>query len=335
MDRTIVCSKVLMHMMDIVHHSVHYSEGFVELNPTSLEYYDKKLEKLFYHPNLKEISLGNFASIVLRAKQMFEGDAEYLEHSRIITKEWFDIASLIQDMPNSNLLFIQCRVDGMDHMAIIKLNYKVAPCMVEDADENGHKIMRISQRQSVPSKAQNVEEAIVINVETNQVYIVEKRFMIDGKMGYYLNDQYLKGQPLMTDKEKIKVMNKAIQKVDDAYQVNPLESTCLVKQALTECMVENKDVKPIEIASKIFEKDYGAQEECVEMMKDLGVSEDDVVIVNDSIEKMAKCKIITDTDMEIVMSVEDYLNEVNIRKILAEDGSYTLILEHIRDLVVK
>ena len=41
-DKTIVLNRVLMHMMDIEHHQVLFSDGFVDLNPTSLEYYDKK-----------------------------------------------------------------------------------------------------------------------------------------------------------------------------------------------------------------------------------------------------------------------------------------------------
>lgn len=335
MDKTIICSQVLMHMMDIEHNTVHFSEGFVDLNPTSLEYYDKKLEKVFNHSNLKEIEVGNFASIVLRSKQMLEDDEKYLEHSKIITNEWFEIAKLIQDMPNANLLFMACRYDGQDHMVILKLNYKYAPVMVEEADEEGHQVMRISNAQMVPSKSQNVEEAIVVNIETNQVFIIEKKFMIDGKMGYYLNEQYLKGQPKMTDKEKLRIMRNAVKSVDEQYHVNEFETPALIKQALSDCLIENREVKPTEIASKIFENDYNAQEECLEMMGDLGLKEEDVVTVVDGIERMNKCKIITDTEMEITISVDDYLGENNIKKIKNEDGTWSLVLSNIRDIVVK
>ena len=51
MDKTIICNQVLMHMMDVEHNECRFSNGFVELNPTTLEYYDKKLEKIFNHPN--------------------------------------------------------------------------------------------------------------------------------------------------------------------------------------------------------------------------------------------------------------------------------------------
>lgn len=330
MDKTIICNQVLMHMMDVEHNECRFSNGFVELNPTTLEYYDKKLEKIFNHPNLKEIEVGNFASIVLRAKQMFEDDEKYLEHSQIITKEWFAIAKLIQDMPNANVLFMSCRVDGMDHMVVLKLNYKYAPVMVE---EEG--VMRISTRQMVPSKAQGVDEAIIVNIETNQVFIIEKRFMIDGKMGYYLNEQYLKGTPKMTDREKMRIMNKAVSHIDEQYHVNEKEASVLIKQALTDCLLNQTEVKPLQIASQILEKDYGAQEECLDMMKDLGISENDVVTNVDSVEKMAKCKIVTDTDIQLVLDVQDYMDEINIKKVKNEDGTISIILSNIHEVVVK
>ena len=330
MDKTIICNQVLMHMMDVEHNECRFSNGFVELNPTTLEYYDKKLEKIFNHPNLKEIEVGNFASIILRSKQMFEDDEKYLEHSQIITKEWFNIAKLIQDMPNANVLFMSCRVDGMDHMVILKLNYKYAPVMVE---EEG--VMRISTRQMVPSKAQGVDEAIIVNIETNQVFIIEKRFMIDGKMGYYLNEQYLKGTPKMTDREKMRIMNKAVSHIDEQYHVNEKEASVLIKQALTDCLLNQTEVKPLQIASQILQKDYGAQEECLDMMKDLGIREEDVVTNVDSVEKMAKCKIVTDTDIQLVLDVQDYMDEINIKKVKNEDGTISIILSNIHEVVVK
>ena len=261
---------------------------------------------------------------------MFEDDEKYLEHSQIITKEWFAIAKLIQDMPNANVLFMSCRVDGMDHMVVLKLNYKYAPVMVE---EEG--VMRISTRQMVPSKAQGVDEAIIVNIETNQVFIIEKRFMIDGKMGYYLNEQYLKGTPKMTDREKMRIMNKAVSHIDEQYHVNEKEASVLIKQALTDCLLNQTEVKPMQIASQILQKDYGAQEECLDMMKDLGIREDDVVTNVDSVEKMAKCKIVTDTDIQLVLDVQDYMDEINIKKVKNEDGTMSIILSNIHEVIVK
>ena len=70
-------------------------------------------------------------------------------------------------------------------------------------------------------------------------------------------------------------------------------------------------------------------------MKDLGVQESDVVSVVDGVERMAKCKVITDTGMEIVLDVQDYLEQNHIEKKYNEDGTISLVLSGIREVVVK
>lgn len=46
----------------------------------------------------------------------------------------------------------------------------------------------------------------------NTVSLIEKRFQIDGKPGYYLNEQYIKGEPKLTDKQKMSIVIKSLKK---------------------------------------------------------------------------------------------------------------------------
>lgn len=333
---TIILDRILMHMMDFEHREIIFSDDFLELSPTMQEYYDKKVEKAWTSPQLKEIELGNFSSIILRSKDMIEDTEKYLTHSKTITEELYNLGALIQLMPNCNIIFVECKINGIKHMAIIKLNYKIAPVNVVEEDENGHKAIRITNRQTVPPKASPVEEAIIVNVEEDRVFIIEKRFEIDGKLDYYLNAQYLKGEPKMTDKQKVSILNKTITKVESQFGVNEFEPKALIKQEMMNCVLENKEIKPHEIASNLLERDYNAKEECIDILTDLGIDENMTISSSyESVEKMSKCKIVTDTDMEITLNVSDYLEETNIRKIKKEDGTYSIILDDIRDIVVK
>ena len=71
------------------------------------------------------------------------------------------------------------------------------------------------------------------------------------------------------------------------------------------------------------------------MMKDFGIREEDVVTNVDSVEKMAKCKIVTDTDIQLVLDVQDYMDEINIKKVKNEDGTMSIILSNIHEVIVK
>lgn len=333
---TLIIDRVLMHMMDFEHHEIIFSEDFLDLTPTMQEYYDKKLEKAWTSAQLKEITLGNFAPIILRSKDMIESEEKYFQHARTITQELFDLGKLIHLMPNSNILFIECKIDGMKHMAIIKLNYKLAPVNVVEEDEEGNRVVRITNRQMVPGKTAPVEEAIIVNVEENRVFIIEKRFEIDGRMDYYLNAQYLKGEPLMTDKQKVALLNKTVTKVESQFGVNEFEPKALIKQEMVNCVLDNKEIKPHEIAATILERDYNAKEEALEILTDLGISEDTTISPNyETVERLSKCKLVTDTEIEISLNVTDYLEGNHIQKVRQEDGTYQIILDDIRDITLK
>lgn len=333
---TIIVDRILMHMMDFEHKEIIFSEDFLELSPMMQEYYDKKIEKAWTSVQLKEIALGNFSPIILRSKDMIENTEQYFIHAKSITQELFEIGSLIQMMPNCNIIFMECKINGMKHMAIIKLNYKIAPMSIVEKDDQGHQRIRITNRQMVPPKSSPVEEAIIVNVEEDRVFIIEKRFEIDGKQDYYLNSQYLKGEILMTDKQKVNLLNKTITKIESQFGVNEFEPQILIKQEMINCIMEQKEIKPHEIASNLLERDYNAKEECIEILNDLGIDENTTISPSyESVEKMSKCKIITDTDIEISLNTLDYLEETNIRKVKNENGTYSIILDDIREIIVK
>lgn len=335
LDKTIITNRVLVHMMDVEHDQVLYSDGFVELNEMSLEYYDAKLKKAFSHTGLKEVEVGSLAPLVLRARNMIEDETQFLSLSRSITNEWFQVARLIEDMPNSNMLYIDCRYDGVQYLAILKLNYKYQAAMVKEPNDDGVEVMRITTRQMVPSKAANIEEAFLVNVEDSTVYMIEKRFMIDGKAAYYMNDQLLHGTIKLSERQKLKAMNDAIKEADETFHSFEEEPEVLIKKAMKNHLERLDDIKPVEIIEEIFVNDYEAQSAAVDALLDAGITKESVVNVAQSVEHFSRMRIITDTEMEIRLDVDDYLGHHNIEQIENEDGSISLVLSNIQEIVVK
>ena len=45
MNNTIIIDKILIHMLDLEHSKVVYSDTFINLTEGTTEYYDKKIEK--------------------------------------------------------------------------------------------------------------------------------------------------------------------------------------------------------------------------------------------------------------------------------------------------
>ena len=319
---TIIIDKILIHMLDIEHNQVIYSDSFVDLVEGTTEYYDKKIEKCIKNTSIKELLTGSEHHLLVAAKEMMKEDELFMKHSRIIAQEIFAIARLVEEMPNANLLFVECKVNGEKMLLIIKLNYKIT--------------IRFSSQQCLPPKSTNVEEAILINIDKNTISLIEKRFMIDGKPGYYLNEQYIKGEPQLSDKQKLSIVNKVVKKVDSEYNVFEGDPGAVVKQEMINLVMDHKPIKPMEVAKKVVEKDYNASEEVEVIMRDLGIQEDDEIVnIPISLERMSRCKLVLDDDRTIELNVEDYLNKENMMTSVDERGLTTITLSNIKEIKIK
>lgn len=322
-------------MLDLEHSKVIYSDTFINLVEGTTEYYDKKIEKCLENTGIKELVVGSQHHLLQAARNMLESDETFKEESIKITQDLFNLCTKIEEMPNANLMFVKLKVDGKKYILIIKLNYKTMPMsLIEEVD--GKQSIRFVNQQILPNKTTAVEEAIIINVEDSILSIIEKRFMIDGKPGYYLNEQYIKGEPKLTDKQKMSIVNKVVKKVDSQYNVIDGDPLPVVKKELVDLVMEHRPVKPLELAKKVMGDDYNASEEVETIMKDLGIEEDDEIVnVPISLDRMSRCKLVLDDDRIIELNVEDYLDGIDIEKEIDENGKTKIILKNIQDIVVK
>ncbi len=232
-------------------------------------------------------------------------------------------------MPNSNVLFVDCYKNGERYVGALKLNYRYIPMSV--IDENN---IRITKKQVLPTMGSPVDETIIVNVDTKKLYLIEKKYTIDGKLDFYLNAQWIKGEEKLTDKQKISTMKKVVRKMDDIYNVNDGKALPLMKHEIQEKIDTNQPVKPLEIVKKVLERDGQAQEESEIMMKDLGIGEEDQ-IESLSLPSMDKCKLVLDDDIEISLPIEEYLSGDKVEKVKQEDGTYSVLLKDVSEVIVK
>ena len=316
-------------MLDFEHRKIYHSTDFVDMNETSIDYYRKKVEKALNSPSLKELTVGSLHEMMLRSDKMIESDEEFIKQAHEMTDKLFALGSVIEEMPNSNVLFVDCYKNGERYVAALKLNYRYIPMSVID-EEN----IRITKKQVLPTMGSPVDEAIVVNVDAKKLFLIEKKYMIDGRMDFYLNAQWIKGEEKLTDKQKMSTMKKVVKKMDDIYNVNDGKALPLMKYEIQERIDTNQPVKPLEIVKKVLESDGQAQEESEIMMKDLGIDEEDR-IESLSLTSMDKCKLVLDDDIEISLPIEEYLSGDKVEKVKQKDGTYSILLKDVSEVIVK
>ena len=172
-----------------------------------------------------------------------------------------------------------------------------------------------------------------MNCDQKQLFLIEKKYTIDGKPDFYLNPQWIKGEEKLTDKQKFSTMKKVIKKMDDIYNVNDGKALPLMKQEIQEKMESNQPVKPLEFVKKVLERDYQAQEESEVMLKDLGIGEEDQIKALAG--AIDTCKLVLDDEIEVRLPIEEYLSGSHLEKVKQPDGSFSIILKDINEVVVK
>lgn len=327
---TIVINKILVHMIDFEHRKIHLSDEFATLNDTTQDYYQKKVEKGLNSNQLKQVVVGSMHEMMLRANQMVEDDEKFKEQAKEITEKFFKLGSVIEGMPNCMMLYVDCYQDGDRVVAALKLNYKFVPVSVLDPDN-----VRISRAQTLPGIGAPVDEAIVVNVDRKALFLIEKKYVIDGKMDTYLNAQWIKGEEKLTDRQKMSAMTKVVKKVEANYATDDNEAIARMKQSLNEKVMHSEVIKPVEIVSQALSNHPQAAEESEKKLEDLGVAASDTINASTLTSAIEKCKITTDTEMMVTINVEDYVNKNNFTIRENSDGTTDIILSNIKELNVR
>ncbi len=326
---TLIINKLILHMLDFEHGEIHYSDELTNITDTNTDYFHTKLEKAYLATNRKKVVVGSLHDMMLRGDKMIESDEEFIAQSKDIAQKLYSLGRAIEDMPNSNVIFAECFIDGVRYILILKLNYRHIPMTVI---EEG--LVRITRRQVMPLKGSPVDEAILIDMDEKEMSLIEKKYTIDGKMDFYLNAQWIKGEESLTDKQKFSSMKRVITKLDDIYNVNEGKALPLMKQELFTKCENNETIKPLEVVRKVLEKDYQAQEESEIMMKDLGIDENAEMSAL-AFGNVATCKLVLDNDIEVVVPVTEYLAGNVIEKVIQADGKTQIVIKDISEIIVK
>ena len=330
-------NKAVIHRVDMLNRNVNLSQNILTRSEDLNEYYRKKIEKCLLSSDKRILLTGENHHLITTAVNMLESPDIFLKCSREITRDFHAMSQEIEDMPNFDLLIADITTDHAKMVLIIKLNYQPSYETVEITDGSGRAAFRILEEWKLPSIGKNVDEAIVIDISTKRISVIEKKFLIDGKKRYYLNEQYIKGEPLLTDREKLKYLEKVVKKI--AYENGTDNSGAIiqVRQLAKKGFESGKDISIYDIVENVFGSDQEAAAEAGDILSDLGVNADCCIEnIPETLKKQNRCRIVLDDDRIIKMSAEEYLGGVNFETAPDNaEGSQKIVLTNIQNITVK
>lgn len=189
MDRDdIIIKKAIVHILDSYMGMPVLSDRELECGPDLYEFFRAHLEKVTNSDDIKQCRFMEDSMFPM----VLEGfvPESFVDVSRALAEELYRIMNANIDIPAADLAVILFRYQEQDYMGLLKMNYKSSYThfTVSDLGENTNDI--IMQKALLPSESQRLSEAAVIDLETMDIQLLEKKYDINGTKVNYMSELF-------------------------------------------------------------------------------------------------------------------------------------------------
>lgn len=238
--------KVMVHQFIPDNSELRFQETPIGLTPYLDEYFRKKLDKVISSVSKTgKIDTGNPVLKVL---------SDSLEDGSVIVSEWWRDAFIVTDDQKINdLVFIEFTLKGIPHVAFLRI---VLTDQIIHSSNDKRPIQRSQNNLPVATKVP--DDGIVINLETYDYFLVEKRIKVNGAAYFYFSEEFLEVRPNPSVKQILKSVEKQARSISNEFLLDEFPGATKVKSELFNLMIDDEPLEPERFAKGVFDNQTAA-----------------------------------------------------------------------------
>ena len=201
------------------------------------------------------------------------------------------------------------------------------------SDGNSNEIIR--HKSILPSESQRLSEAAIIRLDDLAVWVIEKKYEVNGEKTDYFSFLFLKCSSHLSHKSKLSIVSKAVESVQrDGYDEGERFAKQMeAKRIIQEEIEENGGFTVETIAEKIFEEKPELKVAFQDKMEKYDMVKEEVQPQSENtVKKYQSQHLYTDTGIEIKIPMEQYKNPRSIEFITNPDGTVSVLIKNIEHL---
>lgn len=318
----------IIHVLDKEMGMPLLSTDTLTLNDEMEDFITRHLIKIFESSASSEAVFNEAASLPSQFDAPLTRE-NFVALSNEIAGEFYRYLQEYDNIPNGDLVLTSFIMDGENYFGILKLNYKEEYThYVEQAD--GNIVTKIIKNKGiVPGGSKQVDEGLIVSTDSLKTVI------LDNSKGKYLAHLF-DLEPALSVKETIKAIEKVATKVIEEHYDNPISAMTELKNNITESIARTQTIPVEEIMEKTFGQDEAVFNSCIEHIEEFGIKEAKVEVTDNKISnKFASQKLKTDTGFEIKMPTHLFKDPDFIEIINEPNGTISIVLKNISQLVNK
>ncbi|MCR5419672.1 MAG: nucleoid-associated protein [Lachnospiraceae bacterium] len=332
----IIITNAIVHILDTAVGTPVLSEYVLERHEELNDLIRSHIYKVAAGDDLKLCVFDEEESEIYKLLKGFSQE-EFINFSKAAAIGLYDIMLKNPDIPPADFCVVTFMNEGIEHMALLKLNYKDSFVhMTMNADDGSNYNSIIMQHATLPMGNSKLSEAVIINLEDYTVRVVEKKYEINGEKINYLSELYLNCHAKMSQKTRMNIVAKAVDQINHKYFEDNIEKQLQTKSVIGNQIREEGVITPTIMAQKLYEEYPTVKEEFEEKLEKYNMVKEEIRPQSEStIKKYQKQYLKTDTGIEINIPMDEYNNKDNVEFITNPDGTISIVIKNINRLVSK
>lgn len=324
MKEDIRIRRVIMHILDTQQGICVYSEREMDIGSDFSDFLKDHISRIMESDEKKEC--------------IFEPESQVKEWVRALTDENFVQASFCIanrlhtimeyniEIPAADFFVILYQIEGISYLAFLKMNYKRSYThRIQRSPEANTEVA--VQKATLPGNTQKLTEAAVICLKDRErLYVVEKRYEVNGVRTNYFSKMFLECRDKWSEKEKLSIVQRTMDNLQKKYYAEHEQVKKQIETAvLLEKELEEKGKIEIQEIIESLENEE-MQQEAKEKLERYQIENDRLEPQNDNTRKKLSFQSFkTDTGIEIKIPTREFEHE-NIQFMDCEDGTMQMLI---------
>jgi len=329
----IIIRNAIVHILDISVGMPVLSDQMLEAAPDLYDFIRDHIYKLASGDDLKNCEWEEESYIHQLVEEFSEEDM--INFSQKAAQHLYDIMYANPAIPAGDFLVVTYQAYSEYYLAFLKLNYKETYVHYTATEEGLHANYIIKQKAALPFNSK-LSEAVLINMSTSELQIVEKKYEVNGIKLNYLSEIYLQCHAKLSHRSKMSILTKAVEQVNQKYFEDDYDKQMETKSIIQNELVENGALEIPVISEKLYGEQPEIQEEFVEKLEKYHIEKEKVAPQNPTTTKKYEKQFLkTDAGIEINIPMELYNDQHNVEFITNEDGTISILIKNINHIVSK
>lgn len=329
----VIIRKAIVHILDCENGFMNLSNTLIDLGEDLNDFLRAHIFRLIDSDDMKKCHFHEDLSLVYSMLQKLDekDDESFIQTTRALAEQMFDIMSESLEIPSADLICVSYQVQSQVHLALLKMNYKDSYVHFQENDSND-----IIKQRIMPSVGARLTEAILINLETMELRLVEKSYEIREEKVNYLSERFLMCYTELAAKKKFSILTRTINDINNKYNGADIKTKLETKSKLQKAFEEEGEFNINEIGQELFGNHVEQKEVFDEKMERYDLMYDRFSVTKDNtVKKLTRQVIVTDTGIEISIPMEEYNSKDNIVITQDVDGTSTITIKNIEAVTIK